>query len=76
VQLTIPIVEGKLALGTWQGIYFSNMGVRRIGDRLPCILLENDLGRIDHRPEALSPAAVLAKSRGANAFRFRWMKVQ
>ena len=42
VQLTIPIVEGKLALGTWQGVYFSNIGVRRIGDRLPCILLVND----------------------------------
>jgi hypothetical protein len=50
--------------------------VRRIGDRLPCILLVNDRGRIDHRSKARSPAAVLAKLRSANAFRFLWMKLQ
>jgi hypothetical protein len=50
--------------------------VRRIGDRLPCILLVNDGGRIDHRSKARSPIAVPAKSRGKNAFRFLWMKLR
>jgi Uncharacterised protein family UPF0047 len=59
-----------------KGFTCSSIGVRRIGDRLPCILLVNDGGRIDHRSKARSPAAVLAKSRGANAFRFLWMKLQ
>ena len=26
VQLSIPIVHGQLALGTWQGIYLSSIG--------------------------------------------------
>jgi secondary thiamine-phosphate synthase enzyme len=54
----------------------SSIGARRIGDRLPCILLVNDGGRVDHRSKARSLVAVLAKSRSANAFRFLWMKLQ
>ena len=54
----------------------SSIGVRRIGDKLPCILLGNDGGRIDHRSKARSPIAGLAKLRSANAFRFLWMKLQ
>jgi secondary thiamine-phosphate synthase enzyme len=28
VQLSIPLTEGRLALGTWQGIYLWEHGVR------------------------------------------------
>jgi len=76
VQLTIPIVRGSSPWEPGRVFTCSSIGVRRIGDKLPCILLGNDGGRIDHRSKARSPAAVLAKSRGANAFRFLWMKVQ
>jgi secondary thiamine-phosphate synthase enzyme len=42
VQLTIPIVEGSSPWELGKGFTCSNIGVRRIGDRLPCILLVND----------------------------------
>jgi secondary thiamine-phosphate synthase enzyme len=61
VQLSIPIVQRQLALGTWQGIYLFEHR------RAP---------RIDHRPKARSPVAVLAKSRSKDAFRFLWMKLR
>jgi secondary thiamine-phosphate synthase enzyme len=44
VQLSIPIVQGELALGTWQGTICLSTAVRRISARLPCISLASDRG--------------------------------
>jgi secondary thiamine-phosphate synthase enzyme len=76
VQLSIPIVEGGSPWELGKVFTCSSIGERRIGDRLPCILLVNDGGRTDHRSKARSPVAVLAKLRSGNAFRFLWMKLQ
>lgn len=37
VQLSVPVIQGRLALGMWQGIYLSNIGGRRAGGKSPCI---------------------------------------
>jgi secondary thiamine-phosphate synthase enzyme len=76
VQLAIPIVQWELALGTWQGIYLFEHRRAPHRRQIALHLIVNDGGRIGHRSKARSPAAVLAKSRGANAFRFLWMKLQ
>ena len=37
VQLAIPIVAGRLALGAWQGISCSSIAARGAGAKSPCI---------------------------------------
>ena len=76
VQLAIPIVQGELALGTWQGLYLFEHRRAPHRRQIALHLIGNDGGRIDHRSKARSPIAVLAKLRSANAFRFLWMKLQ
>jgi secondary thiamine-phosphate synthase enzyme len=76
VQLAIPIVEGELALGSWQGIYLFEHRRAPHRRQIALHLIGNEGGRIDHRSKARSPVAVLAKLRSANAFRFLWMKLQ
>ena len=36
-QLSIPVAQGRLVLGTWQGIYCSNTAPRRTGGSWCCI---------------------------------------
>ena len=37
LQLAIPVKDGRLALGTWQGIIFSSIGGRPARGKSPCI---------------------------------------
>ena len=76
VQLAIPIVQGELALGSWQGIYLYEHRRAPHRRQIALHLIGNEGGRIDHRSKARSPVAVLAKLLSANAFRFLWMKLQ
>jgi thiamine phosphate synthase YjbQ (UPF0047 family) len=36
VQLSVPLIDGSLALGTWQGVYLFEHRTRRIAGRWPC----------------------------------------
>ena len=37
VQLSVPVIQGRLALETGRGFIFSNIGGRRAGGKSPCI---------------------------------------
>jgi len=52
-QLAIPVIDGRPALGTWQGIYVFEH--RRTGGRLSCTCWASELRRPSRLPRLFSP---------------------
>jgi Uncharacterised protein family UPF0047 len=59
VQVSIPLVDGKLMLGTWQGIYLFEHRRASHRRRCRCTYSAIDLG--NRRKSAATPASVLGR---------------